>query len=60
MSKREIDATYRIFRRIEGEERSLDAATLVVVSTAQEIADQWGLYDGCARWLTYVLRGTGL
>ena len=46
MSRREIEATYAISRRIEGEERSLDAAVLVYTSTQQEVADQWGLYDG--------------
>jgi len=46
MSRREIEATYRIGRRIEAEERALDAASLVVTSTRQEIVDQWGLYDG--------------
>lgn len=42
----EADHTYNIFRRIEAEERGLDAATVVVASTRQEIKEQWGLYDG--------------
>lgn len=46
MSKREIDATYRIFRRIEAEEIALDSAVMVVTSTQQEIEEQWGLYHG--------------
>jgi hypothetical protein len=46
ISRREIEATYAITRRIEGEERALDAAALVFTSTRQEIKDQWGLYDG--------------
>ncbi|GBF97791.1 sucrose phosphate synthase [Raphidocelis subcapitata] len=46
MTRREIEATYAISRRIEGEERSLDAAALVFASTQQEVKEQWGLYDG--------------
>jgi sucrose-phosphate synthase len=46
MSRSEIEAGYRIARRIEAEERALDAAVLVFTSTQQEIKDQWGLYDG--------------
>ncbi|KAJ7541756.1 hypothetical protein O6H91_10G074800 [Diphasiastrum complanatum] len=45
-SSEEINATYKIMRRIEAEELSLDAAELVVTSTRQEIEQQWGLYDG--------------
>ncbi|KAL2636358.1 hypothetical protein R1flu_007837 [Riccia fluitans] len=41
-----INATYRIMRRIEAEELSLDTAELVITSTRQEIEEQWGLYDG--------------
>lgn len=33
-------------RRIEAEERALDAAEMVVTSTRQEVDGQWGLYDG--------------
>ncbi|KAK8642958.1 hypothetical protein V6N13_012281 [Hibiscus sabdariffa] len=46
LSKEAINATYKIMRRIEGEELGLDAAEMVVTSTRQEIEEQWGLYDG--------------
>ncbi|KAL8136963.1 hypothetical protein V2J09_002964 [Rumex salicifolius] len=46
MSKEEINDVYRIMRRIEGEELSLDASEIVVTSTRQEIEEQWRLYDG--------------
>jgi sucrose-phosphate synthase len=46
MSRAEIEAGYQISRRIEAEERALDAALLVFTSTQQEVKDQWGLYDG--------------
>ncbi|KAJ0972860.1 hypothetical protein J5N97_020819 [Dioscorea zingiberensis] len=46
LSKEDINATYRIMRRIEAEEVALDAAEMVVTSTRQEIEEQWGLYDG--------------
>ncbi|TVU25952.1 hypothetical protein EJB05_28475, partial [Eragrostis curvula] len=42
----EIQATYRIARRVEAEETGLDAAEMVVTSTKQEVEEQWGLYDG--------------
>lgn len=42
----EMESTYRMSRRIEGEERALDAASAVFASTAQEVREQWGLYDG--------------
>ncbi|KAM6556268.1 hypothetical protein CsatB_003287 [Cannabis sativa] len=45
-SKEDINATYRIMRRIEAEELAIDAAEMVVTSTHQEIDEQWGLYDG--------------
>ncbi|XP_078447132.1 putative sucrose-phosphate synthase 2 isoform X2 [Wolffia australiana] len=45
-SEEDINTTYKIMRRIEGEELSLDAAELVITSTKQEIEEQWGLYDG--------------
>ena len=45
-SKEDINATYKIMRRIEAEELSLDSSELVVTSTKQEIDEQWGLYDG--------------
>ncbi|XP_042486503.1 probable sucrose-phosphate synthase 1 [Macadamia integrifolia] len=46
MSKDEINSTYKIMRRIEGEEISLDASEIVITSTRQEIEEQWRLYDG--------------
>lgn len=46
LSKEDINSTYKIMRRIEGEELGLDAAEMVVTSTRQEIEEQWGLYDG--------------
>lgn len=46
VTRAEIEETYAISRRIEGEERSLDTALLVFTSTQQEVKDQWGLYDG--------------
>lgn len=45
-SREEINATYKIMRRIEAEELSLDASEIVVTSTRQEIEQQWRLYDG--------------
>ncbi|CAL4972450.1 unnamed protein product [Urochloa decumbens] len=56
MSKEEIDSTYKIMRRIEGEELALDASELVITSTRQEIDEQWGLYDGFDVKLEKVLR----
>ncbi|XP_030507407.2 probable sucrose-phosphate synthase 3 [Cannabis sativa] len=55
-SKEDINSTYRIIRRIEGEELALDAAELVITSTKQEIEEQWGLYDGFNVRLEKVLR----
>ncbi|CAI9762800.1 unnamed protein product [Fraxinus pennsylvanica] len=55
-SKEDINSTYRIMRRIEAEELSLDTAELVVTSTKQEIEEQWGLYDGFDIKLEKVLR----
>nr|CAN78805.1 hypothetical protein VITISV_017581 [Vitis vinifera] len=55
-SKEDIDSTYKIMRRIEAEELSLDAAELVITSTKQEIDEQWGLYDGFDVKLEKVLR----
>ncbi|WOL18727.1 sucrose-phosphate synthase [Canna indica] len=55
-SKEDINATYKIMRRIEAEELSLDAAELVITSTKQEIDEQWGLYDGFDVKLERVLR----
>ena len=45
-SKEEINATYKIMRRIEAEEISIDASEVIITSTRQEIEEQWRLYDG--------------
>lgn len=55
-SKEDINSTYKIMRRIEAEELSIDAAELVITSTKQEIEQQWGLYDGYDVKLDKVLR----
>ncbi|KAH7664119.1 Sucrose-phosphate synthase plant protein [Dioscorea alata] len=55
-SREDINATYKIMRRIEAEELSLDASELVITSTRQEIEEQWGLYDGFDVKLEKVLR----
>ncbi|KAG6483166.1 hypothetical protein ZIOFF_059806 [Zingiber officinale] len=55
-SKEDINATYKIMRRIEAEELSLDTSELVITSTKQEIDEQWGLYDGFDVKLERVLR----
>ncbi|MCO5610976.1 hypothetical protein L7F22_065224 [Adiantum nelumboides] len=55
-TKEVINSTYRIMRRIEGEELSLDGAEIVITSTRQEIEEQWGLYDGFDVKLERVLR----
>ncbi|KAK4729785.1 hypothetical protein R3W88_022773 [Solanum pinnatisectum] len=44
--KEEINATYKIMRRIEAEELSLDVSEMIITSTRQEIEEQWNLYDG--------------
>jgi len=46
LSREEIDATYKIMRRIEAEELCLDASEITITSTRQEIEEQWQLYDG--------------
>ncbi|KAL3535914.1 hypothetical protein ACH5RR_004375 [Cinchona calisaya] len=46
LSRDEINSTYKIMRRIEAEEMSLDASEIVITSTRQEIEEQWRLYDG--------------
>ncbi|KAK8655005.1 hypothetical protein V6N13_107597 [Hibiscus sabdariffa] len=46
LSRDEINTTYKIMRRIEAEELSLDASEIVITSTRQEIDEQWRLYDG--------------
>jgi sucrose-phosphate synthase len=56
MGRGEAEATYAISRRIEAEERALDAALLVFTSTQQEVNDQWGLYDGYNADLLRVVR----
>ncbi|RZS15671.1 hypothetical protein BHM03_00047527, partial [Ensete ventricosum] len=45
-TREEINATYKITRRIEAEELALDASEIVITSTRQEIEEQWRLYDG--------------
>ncbi|KAJ0984332.1 hypothetical protein J5N97_002688 [Dioscorea zingiberensis] len=45
-TREEINATYKIMRRIEAEELALDSSDIVVTSTKQEIEEQWQLYDG--------------
>ncbi|RYR63676.1 hypothetical protein Ahy_A04g021448 isoform A [Arachis hypogaea] len=55
-SMEDINSTYKMMRRIEAEELSLDAAELVITSTKQEIEEQWGLYDGFDVKLEKVLR----
>ncbi|KAI7751649.1 hypothetical protein M8C21_026209 [Ambrosia artemisiifolia] len=46
LSKDEINKTYKIMRRIEAEELTLDASEVVITSTRQEIEEQWRLYNG--------------
>jgi sucrose-phosphate synthase len=46
LSRDEINSTYKIMRRIEAEELSLDSSEIVITSTRQEIDEQWRLYDG--------------
>ncbi|XP_057769084.1 probable sucrose-phosphate synthase 1 isoform X1 [Salvia miltiorrhiza] len=46
LSRDEINSTYKIMRRIEAEELSLDASEIIITSTRQEIEQQWRLYDG--------------
>jgi len=45
ISQEEIETTYNMSRRIEAEERTLGAASRVVVSTNQEIDEQYAVYD---------------
>ncbi|KAJ8751701.1 hypothetical protein K2173_025869 [Erythroxylum novogranatense] len=45
-SREEINETYKIMRRIEAEELTLDASEIIITSTKQEIEEQWRLYDG--------------
>ncbi|KAF5837580.1 hypothetical protein DUNSADRAFT_4151 [Dunaliella salina] len=53
---KEMEATYRISRRIEAEERALDAVSCVFTSTQQEVAEQWGTYDGYSDQLSAALQ----
>lgn len=46
MTRDEINATYKINRRIEAEELALDASEIIITSTRQEIEEQWCLYSG--------------
>ena len=43
--REEIETTYNMSRRIDAEERTLGAAARVLVSTNQEIEEQYALYD---------------
>ncbi|XP_050234674.1 probable sucrose-phosphate synthase 1 [Mercurialis annua] len=45
-SRDEINVTYKIMRRIEAEEFSIDSSEIIITSTKQEIDEQWRLYDG--------------
>ncbi len=45
LSAEEIEQKYNIAARIEAEELSLDAASLVCTSTRQEVDEQYSLYD---------------
>ncbi|KAL6528871.1 putative protein serine/threonine kinase [Orobanche minor] len=45
-SREEINSTYKIMRRIEAEEMTLDVSEVIITSTRQEIEQQWRLYDG--------------
>lgn len=45
-SREEINAMYKIMRRIEAEELCLDSSEIIITSTRQEIEGQWCLYDG--------------
>jgi sucrose-phosphate synthase len=40
-----LEETYRFTERIEAEEFALETASLVVASTAQEVAEQYQIYD---------------
>ncbi|KAB2077548.1 hypothetical protein ES319_A06G107500v1 [Gossypium barbadense] len=55
-SRDEINTTYKIMRRIEAEELSLDSSEIVITSTRQEIEEQWRLYDGFDQVLERKLR----
>ncbi|KAG0515303.1 hypothetical protein BDA96_10G266600 [Sorghum bicolor] len=55
-TREQINVTYKIMRRIEAEELSLDASEIVIASTRQEIEEQWNLYDGFEVMLARKLR----
>ena len=45
MKEKSIEKSYKITRRIEAEETTLDTASLVVASTRQEVNEQYEIYD---------------
>ncbi len=45
VTRDEIETTYNMSRRIDAEERTLGVASRVVVSTNQEIEEQYAVYD---------------
>ncbi len=45
MKPADLEKSYNMLRRIEGEEDTLGIAELVITSTHQEIEEQYGLYD---------------
>lgn len=49
LSEATIEERYQISQRIEEEERTLADADLVVASTRQEVAEQYGMYEKAAR-----------
>ncbi len=49
LTKAKIDSQYKIGTRIDREERIIETADLIVVSTQQEIEEQYGLYDNTAK-----------
>ena len=49
LSEEVVEDRYNISRRIRAEEKALDAASLIVASTRQEVAEQYGLYETRAR-----------
>ena len=44
-----IEERYHMSRRIEGEERVLERANLIIASTQQEVDEQYGMYPGIVR-----------
>lgn len=48
MSRAEVEAHYKIGRRIEAEERCLEEADVVFCSTDEEVYQQWAAYQGFA------------